>query len=139
MSAPKGNTFGRRENKWSNSEDVLMAEAFESRLSVEEVAELLGRTPKSIELRCYRVRSGSVKKYSRKARKALQDLHAEGVSMRVKPQKKSLQDKADALKEARPTKKTQAPEENMSRLWIGFVAGIAFAGSVFAILEVYSG
>jgi len=152
MAAPKGNDFGKTENKWSTSEDLLMAEGFESGLSLEEVAELLGRTVRSVELRCYRVRHGRVKQYSRKARTILNTLSSQGVSMNQKKvpvaRKRVRKPKpAQSKKSAQKPKEDQAlrmePEgpstDSMSHLWIGFVSGIAFASSVFAIAGVYYG
>lgn len=62
---------------WTHAEDIIMAEAYECGMSDKELAELLGRSDKSISVRRTKLANRKLRSYSRKAYKILNDARNE--------------------------------------------------------------
>lgn len=60
--------------RWKPADDILLAEAFECGMSDRELGTLLDRTEKAISIRRTKLSAGSLRRYSRKARKMINDV-----------------------------------------------------------------
>jgi len=60
--------------RWKPADDILLAEAFECGMSDRELGALLDRTEKAVSIRRTKLSAGSLRRYSRKARKMINDV-----------------------------------------------------------------
>lgn len=121
--------------RWTPDDDLMLAEAVEAGISLDEIAEMMGRTTKAVSLRIVRLRGNKVaaaKKVhkSRKAATMLRRLHREHGGVPAAR-------KVRTVKQPKPvTPANEAPQQEygVQVVVVAFVAGLAAGTSLFAII-----